>query len=252
MKYQDHIDAGYVSDASAYQNVIDQLNQSDGESQFIQLVTMQNHLPYGDYYTNNEFKEADTSTGLDENEKVQIDTYAKGISYTDQATAAFLNQLNMIEQPITVIFYGDHLPGIYTSEAKYKENQLTLHESDYFIWSNSSSSSAGSKLSPEESDYSSSNFFMASAAEHMDAKVTPFLALLTEVHQSVPAVSRFASTDADWGTGSTSYLDSSGQLIKKKTLSSEAKHLLEDYRLVQYDQTAGKGYLSENWFNRVP
>ena len=252
LKYQDHIDAGYVSDASAYQNVIDQLNQSDGESQFIQLVTMQNHLPYGDYYTNNEFKEADTSTGLDENEKVQIDTYAKGISYTDQATAAFLNQLNMIEQPITVIFYGDHLPGIYTSEAKYKENQLTLHESDYFIWSNSSSSSAGSKLSPEESDYSSSNFFMASAAEHMDAKVTPFLALLTEVHQSVPAVGRFASTDADWGTGSTSYLDSSGQLIKKKNLSSEAKHLLEDYRLVQYDQTAGKGYLSENWFNRVP
>lgn len=252
LKYQDHIDAGYVSDASAYQNVIDQLNQSDGESQFIQLVTMQNHLPYGDYYTNNEFKEADTSTGLDENEKVQIDTYAKGISYTDQATAAFLNQLNMIEQPITVIFYGDHLPGIYASEAKYKENQLTLHESDYFIWSNSSSSSAGSKLSPEESDYSSSNFFMASAAEHMDAKVTPFLALLTEVHQSVPAVGRFASTDADWGTGSTSYLDSSGQLIKKKNLSSEAKHLLEDYRLVQYDQTAGKGYLSENWFNRVP
>lgn len=252
LKYQDHIDAGYVSDASAYQNVIDQLNQSDGESQFIQLVTMQNHLPYGDYYTNNEFKEADTSTGLDENEEVQIDTYAKGISYTDQATATFLDQLNMIEQPITVIFYGDHLPGIYASAAKYKENQLTLHESDYFIWSNSSSSSAGSKLSPEESDYSSSNFFMASAAEHMDAKVTPFLALLTEVHQSVPAVSRFASTDADWGTGSTSYLDSSGQLIKKKTLSSEAKHLLEDYRLVQYDQTAGKGYLSENWFNRVP
>lgn len=252
LKYQDHIDTGYVSDASAYQNVIDQLNQSDGESQFIQLVTMQNHLPYGDYYTNNEFKEADTSTGLDENEEVQIDTYAKGISYTDQATATFLDQLNMIEQPITVIFYGDHLPGIYASAAKYKENQLTLHESDYFIWSNSSSSSAGSKLSPEESNYSSSNFFMASAAEHMDAKVTPFLALLTEVHQSVPAVSRFASTDADWGTGSTSYLDSSGQLIKKKTLSSEAKHLLEDYRLVQYDQTAGKGYLSENWFNRVP
>lgn len=252
LKYQDHIDAGYVSDASAYQNVIDQLNQSDGESQFIQLVTMQNHLPYGDYYTNNEFKEADTSTGLDENEEVQIDTYAKGISYTDQATATFLDQLNMIEQPITVIFYGDHLPGIYASAAKYKENQLTLHESDYFIWSNSSSSSAGSKLSPEESDYSSSNFFMASAAEHMDAKVTPFLALLTEVHQSVPAAGRFASTDADWGTGSASYLDSSGQLIKKKHLSSEAKQLLEDYRLIQYDQTAGKGYLSENWFNRVP
>ena len=252
LKYQDHIDDGYVSDASAYQNVIDQLNQSSGKSQFIQLVTMQNHLPYGDYYTNNEFKEADTSTGLDENEKVQIDTYTKGISYTDQATASFLDQLNMIEQPITVIFYGDHLPGIYSSAAKYKENQLALHESDYFIWSNSSSSSAGSKLSPEESNYSSSNFFMASTAKHMDAKVTPFLALLTEVHQSVPAIGRFASTDADWGTGSTSYLDSSGQLMKKKNLSSEAKQLLEDYRLVQYDQTAGKGYLSENWFNRVP
>lgn len=252
ISHQDHIDNSiYVSDAASYQNVLDYLQQSTDQSQFIQLVTMQNHLPYSDWYVDNEFKDADISSDINDAERQQIDTYAKGVSRTDSATINFLNQLNELQKPTTVIFYGDHLPGIYQTAAMEKRNQLALHESDYFIWSNAASSSSETKLSPEESNYSSSNYFIASAAEHMNAKVSPFLALLTELHEEVPSMGRFASTKDSWGSGSATYLNSDGSIVKKKNLSQKARQLLKDYSLVQYDMTSGKNYLQNLNFTQI-
>lgn len=253
ISHQDHIDNSiYVSDTASYQNVLDYLQQSTDQSQFIQLVTMQNHLPYSDWYVDNEFKDADISSDINDVERQQIDTYAKGVSHTDSATINFLNQLNELQKPTTVIFYGDHLPGIYQTAAMEKRNQLALHESDYFIWSNAASSSSETKLSPEENNYSSSNYFIASAAEHMNAKVSPFLALLTELHEEVPSMGRFASTNDSWGSGSATYLNSDGSIVKKKNLSQKARQLLKDYSLVQYDMTSGKSYLQNMNFTQIP
>ena len=57
----------YASDAEAYQNVVDEL-QNSNHPQFIQLATMQNHPPYSDWYSDNQFKDADT-TNLPADEK---------------------------------------------------------------------------------------------------------------------------------------------------------------------------------------
>lgn len=248
--HQDHIDSSpYVSDAASYQNVLDSINSND-HTQFIQLVTMQNHAPYNDFYADNQFKEADVSQLSDE-EKQSIDNYAKGISLTDQETADFLNQLNAVDKPVTVIFYGDHLPGIYSTATKDKNNTLVMHETDYFIWSNQASASAGVKLDPQTAGYVSSNSFMALAAEHMNAKVSPYLEMLTQVQAQIPAISRLISSNDSWGDGSTAYLDAEGNRVKRKDLSKEANQLLNDYRLVQYDMSKGKGYLNDDGFFAV-
>ena len=248
--HQDHIDSSpYVSDAASYQNVLDSINSND-HTQFIQLVTMQNHAPYNDFYVDNQFKEADVSQLSDE-EKQSIDNYAKGISLTDQETADFLNQLNAVDKPVTVIFYGDHLPGIYSTATKDKNNTLVMHETDYFIWSNQASASAGVKLDPQTAGYVSSNSFMALAAKHMNAKVSPYLEMLTQVQAQIPAISRLISSNDSWGDGSTAYLDAEGNRVKRKDLSKEANQLLNDYRLVQYDMSKGKGYLNDDGFFAV-
>lgn len=246
--YQDRIDSSpYVSDAASYQNVIYAIRTSN-HSQFIQLTTMQNHAPYNDYYTNNQFKEADIST-LPDDEKYNIDNYTKGINLTDQATANFLGQLNTINKPITVIFYGDHLPGVYSTAMGDKNNTLPLHETDYFIWSNQASASTTTKLDSSSTGFVSSNYFAALAATHMNAKVSPYLEMLTEMHAAIPALSRLNSPNTLWNDGSgTAYLDTSGNRINYKTLSEKTRALLRDYRLVQYDMTKGKRYLRNNFF----
>ncbi|OZG62093.1 Phosphatidylglycerol-membrane-oligosaccharide glycerophosphotransferase [Bifidobacterium hapali] len=213
---------------------------------------MQNHMPYNDWYIDNQFKAADISQ-LSDGEKYAIDTYTKGISITDQATADFLNQLNQIDKPITVIFYGDHLPSIYPTAASDPDNTLSLHETDYFIWSNQASPSAGTKLDEQSNAYASSNMFMSMAAEHMNAKVSPYLSLLTKLHDVTPALSRLVLGAGGFGNDtSTTYLDVNGNQIAQQDLSEQAKQLLNDYRLVQYDMTAGKGYLNDTDFFAVP
>ena len=251
--YQDRIDnSPYVDDASSYRNVIDYINSSTSSSDFIQLVTMQNHMPYNDWYNDNQFKAADISQ-LSDGEKYAIDTYAKGISITDQATVDFLNQLNQINKPITVIFYGDHLPAIYSTAASDINNATVMHETDYFIWSNQASPFNTVKLDGETSNFVSSNFFMSLAAEHMNAKVSAYLELLSQVHSVIPAFTRLVLSNGNWTEeGSTTYLDANGNQITQQDLSDQAKQLLNDYRLVQYDMTAGKGYLNDTDFFAVP
>ena len=50
---------------------------------------------------------------------------------------------------------------------------------------------------------------------------------------------------------STTYLDENGNAVKRKALSKQAKKTLHDYELIQYDMTAGKGYLAESEFFKV-
>ena len=244
----------YVSDSEAYQSILDLLGrqQDSKSSQFLQLVTMQNHMPYGDYYDNNEFSDANISEDLSDGERWNINTYTKGINWTDQETEDFLNQLDQIDKPITVIFYGDHLPGIYDTADMDKNNKTVLHETDYFIWSNSVSPSHDTKLNPVTTAYTSSNYFMPLAAEHMNAKVSPYLAMLTELQQEIPAMSRVIGANGGIGQGKATYLDYAGNNIKATALSAKAKRLLKDYKLVQYDQTVGKNYLEDMDFTQVP
>ena len=89
---------------------------------------------------------------------------------------------------------------------------------------------------------------MALAAEHMNAKISPYLALLTQLSTHVPAMSRAVVEDS----GKATYLDSNGAVITKKDLSKKTEQLLDDYKLVQYDQTSGKNYLSGEDFTKIP
>ncbi|HJI55478.1 MAG TPA: LTA synthase family protein [Bifidobacteriaceae bacterium] len=243
----------YVSDSEAYQSILGLIDKQQNwkSSQFLQLVTMQNHLSYGDYYDNNEFSDANISEDLSDGERWNINTYTKGINWTDQETADFLNQLDQINKPITVIFYGDHLPGIYDTADMDKNNKTVLHETDYFIWSNSASPSHDTKVNPITTAYTSSNYFMPLAAEHLNAKVSPYLAMLTELQQEVPAMSRVIGANGGIGQGKATYLDYAGNNIKATALSTRAKKLLEDYKLIQYDQTVGKDYLKNLNFTQI-
>lgn len=239
----------YVSDTATYNSVMAEL-QDHQSPEFISVMTMQNHLPYTDWYDNNQFHATDATTGEDfpEDEESSMNTYVKGINYTDQALHNFLAQLDQLDRPVTVIWYGDHYPSAFVTANSDPANALALHETDYFIWSNAASASAGVKLSDEDAAYSSSNFFMAQAAEHMNAKVSPYLAFLTRMHQQIAAMG--LQIDAT-STSGAEYLDAQGNPIDEADLTDEQRQLLDDYKLVQYDVTAGKGYLRTTGFMDV-
>ena len=255
IKYQDKIDESpYVSDKSSYDSALEGI-KSGKTNKFIQIITMQNHMPYHEWYENNDYTaESTTGTPLGDDEQQSIETYQKGVEITDQATQEFLNELDALDKPVTVVFYGDHLPGIYSSASEDDNNSLALHLTDYFIWSNKASSSQGNKAS--DAAHSSPNFFVAQAADHMNAKVSPYLAFLTEMHSKIaamepPVVNKIQGWDRI-PEGQNTYLDQNGNPMSTDDFDKETKQLLADYKLIQYDITAGKNYLKDTDFMTLP
>ena len=255
IKYQGKIDESpYVSDKSSYDSALEGI-KSGKTNKFIQIITMQNHMPYHEWYENNDYTaESTTGTPLGDDEQQSIETYQKGVEITDQATQEFLNELDALDKPVTVVFYGDHLPGIYSSASEDDNNSLALHLTDYFIWSNKASSSQGNKAS--DAAYSSPNYFVAQAADHMNAKVSPYLAFLTEMHSKIaamepPVVNKIQGWDRI-PEGQNIYLDQNGNPMSTDDFDKETKQLLADYKLIQYDITAGKNYLKDTDFMTLP
>lgn len=255
ISHQDKLGSSpYVSDEAAYKSTLEELKKTKF-NQFIQLITMQNHMPYHDWYPNNEFTaQSTTGTALGKTEQESIQTYQKGAAITDQETEKFLKQLDKIDKPITVVFYGDHLPGIYSTASEDSNNSLALHLTDYFIWSNKASSSQGNKA--ENSAYTSPNFFMAQTAEHMNAKVSPFIAFLTQMHQKISAMEPpVVNQIQGWQRipeGQSLYLDASGKPMAASDFDKKTQQLVDDYKLIQYDITTGRNYLKSLGFMDLP
>lgn len=230
----------YVSDETAYQNTLDVINGYKN-GQFINLVTMQNHMPYSDYYDNS--GDYQVNSDMDDSEKNTISNYSAGISYTDRAVQKFIEQIDKINKPITVVFYGDHLPGIYSN---IDGNSLEARETDYFIYSNKYARQHGAK-NLKHVKYVSPIDFIALTAEQTNSKVSPYYALLTEIQKELPTIKVYAYNNGK----NPVFVDKKGKTIKYKQLTRKQKRLYNDLKLVQYDLTAGNQYLYKTKFFNV-
>lgn len=193
-----------VSDQSVYRKVIQLADNPN--AQFFSVITMQNHVPWSE--ANPEDLTAENKL-LSKDENDELTNYSKLIQHTDIATQEFLDDLSQLDKNITVVFYGDHLPGIYPKKV-FEENPESQYLTDYFIWNNKKET----KL-----DYPkvNSSDFIATLFEHDNLKVSPYYALLTDVlhHAS----------------------------IDKVKLTKEEQQVADDMKLIQYDISNGKGYL---------
>lgn len=229
--------SSYNSDYTAYANGLKQINSQNG-GQFINLISIQNHMPYNNWYPKNEYMgkisgELFNSGAVRE----QMATYIKGVQYTDKAVKKFIGQIDKINKPITVVFYGDHYPSILSQSytAKYP---VQMHSTRYFIYSNKYARAHGAKEKlVKNTNFVNTSDFIAMMLEQTNSKVTPYQALLTEVHEKLPAIT--INFDGDKGF---ELINQKGERVNPKTLTSEQRALLNDYEAVQYDMTAGKAY----------
>lgn len=239
LSYQSKIGKNpYVSDSSAYKQTLKLISDNKKKSQFIQLSTMQNHMPFDKYYSNsNKYK----VTGSGASDKQSIENYSQGLNYTDKALKKFITSLNKNKRNITVVWYGDHLAALYDGDSMQKYG-VQLHETDYFIYNNKSR-----KIIDIPQNVVSPYEFPAMALSVANAKLTPYYALLTQVQEHLPAmITNPATVGGHVFGGSTDFINSNNKIIKKSKLTSSQKKLVHDYTLIQYDLTAGKQY-SAKW-----
>ena len=225
----------YLSDTTAYDNALAQVNKKNG-GQFINLITIQNHMPFNDWYKNPISVKAGTSAlnGV----KTQIETYATGTNYTDQAVKAFREKIDKINKPIVWVFYGDHLPGIYNGVT----DQILLHSTDYFIYANKYAQEHGALGKQSNTQYVGPNDFIALALKQGNIKLNPYNALMTDVQAKLPAIWSKTDSSRTSSTLGMRFINESGRSESYKQLSAKQRQLLHDYQIIQYDISTGKQY----------
>lgn len=245
---QEKIDRSpYLDDKTAFANALRVLKER-GNGQFINLVSMQNHFPYDKgYYDGTKKYRVTGSAVTDETTADMIADFATGLSYTDKAVANFIKQIDKLNRPVTIVFYGDHLPGIYSGN-NMKKDGVVLHETDYFIYSNKYARKHGAKTKlAKATGLVAPNDFPAMVAEQTNSKVNGYLALLTKVKDELPAMSTSPKLNATNNYNTmVSFVAKQGKILKPEQLTKKQQELYHDYQLVQYDMTAGKQYLLKN------
>ncbi|MGM0125330.1 hypothetical protein IGI37_002728 [Enterococcus sp. AZ194] len=226
MVYTDKLENNaYISDSSAYREVMDILND-DYTPQFVHLVTMQTHMPYNGKYTTLDY-DATGQGNMD-----SLKNYLQDVSYSSQALKEFLINLKNIKRQTLVVFWGDHLPGIYSEEVQAENEESTLHETQFLMYDNT-----GNLTNSDTHTAVTSPFYFASdLMEQSNQPTTGFYQLLTTVQKELPAFER-------------NLYYQNGQWVKEISQSTKEATAYEDYQLIQYDIVAGKQYsLAENFF----
>ena len=90
----------------------------------------------------------------------------------------------------------------------------------------------------------------------MNAKVSPYVAFLTKLHKHISAMEPpVVNTIQGWDRipeGQPIYLDHDGRPMVYSAMDEQTKQLLDDYKLIQYDVTAGKNYTRNTNFFTMP
>lgn len=222
MKHTDKLENNpYISDAAAYQEIFDQLEKNK-KPQFLHLVTMQTHMPYENKY-------ADLPYMVKGDNSLSVQSYLQDIAYSSEALKNFLNELDELPERTLVVFWGDHLPGIYSDEIQ-KENQgHQLHETEFLMYDNRH------ELNNQQVT-TSPFYFGADLFQQARLQTTGFQTLLSDLQKELPAFEKGMYYQA-------------GQWSKEARMNKKQEKIYQDYQMIQYDITAGNQYsLKEKFF----
>jgi phosphoglycerol transferase MdoB-like AlkP superfamily enzyme len=210
-------DNEFIDDKSAFDEVARQIDETD-EPLMVNLVTMQNHIPVDGNY--------DDPIGVEGVEGAQEDrigNYARGLKHTDDALADFLDGLERSKEKTVVVFYGDHLPGIYDSSISDQNPDEGMYTTPFFIWS---SEGTPQQQLPQVSPIQ----FLPLLYQTVDAPVPPYFVMLDRLRARISAIEQGR------------LLDPTGQKLAPEDLDRQAQRLLADARMVQYDFSIGERY----------
>ncbi|WP_430597418.1 LTA synthase family protein [Enterococcus sp. AZ177] len=218
----------YISDESAYKEVLDLL-KDENEPQFVHLVTMQTHMPYSDKYPTTEYSSQSLGN------KTAIDRYMQDVAYSSEALKQFTTDLKDVKRRTLVVFWGDHLPSIYSDKIKADNDEVRMHETEFLMYDNQE------KLSGRNThDVLISPFYFAPTLfEQSNIQMTGFYQLLSELEKQIPAFEKgFYYKDKLWS--------------KTLSLNKTQQDLYNDYRLIQYDIVSGENYsLNTDFFKGI-
>lgn len=224
--YQDKIENHrYISDLSAFKEILHTMEEvPTGENAFIYLATIQNHSPY-QYKLFPTIDFTVTNPSYDITTKESFESYLQGLNHTDNAVQYFVTELEKVDRPVTVVFFGDHYPPFAKNLVEPGENFKT----DYFIYQN---------YQQKKLDYPfvSPNFLSAITLQLIDLDPSPYYRFIGDMFKQFTVLHEQS-------------IIRDGTTFEDYTVDPTIQGFYEQYKLLQYDIVAGKQYsINMNYF----
>ena len=184
---QEELIRKYVSDRELYKKIIERYeNRGRNEDLFVMSISMQNHGGYTTTYEN--FEENYYKTGRSYTDANQ---YFSLIRESDDALAELITYFSFVEDPVEIIFFGDHQPSLNKKFYRLMNGKglsgLTLEELEalytvpFFIWTNYDT--------PEEMvEITSLNFLSTMTLERAGIDLPPYHQFMSDLMEVVPAI----------------------------------------------------------------
>lgn len=219
-----------VTDKATYERALEKIEAGDGP-QFIFDVTIQNHGGYESGLIPAE-DQVELDSSLIQSE--EVNEFLSCLKRSEADLRWFIDELNALDEPTVVVFFGDHQPGFAdwlfeTCEGKGVD-ESTLAEvqqrftTPYFIWANKAAQAEGAPTvvrAVEDAEDLSTNFLGSVLIEAAGLPQTPLSRYMEALRAQVPALNLngYMTSDGAWH-----WFDQ----------VTEASDDLEDYRMVQY------------------
>ncbi|PFQ08266.1 phosphoglycerol transferase [Bacillus cereus] len=228
-------DGDYISDLAMSKEIIAELEEQK-QPTFIHAVTMQNHFPF----TEGRFGEnlIEISGLENEESKGELETYTEGLRRSDEALQYLIEQLDNLDRPTLLVFFGDHLPSLGTNKSFYKENGYIMNEKTP---SERLAMAQTPLLMYANFDMPNDNLGLVSPIhfsnlifDYAGLNKSLFYQFLSELYKEIPVLRDELKVDKN------------GEVIND--LTKKQKKMLEQYKMLQYDLLVGNQYSTDILF----
>ena len=208
-----------------------------GDNLFAYVTTIQNHMSYdygkyGDGYT---FKKVYTDKEVSYDNRAYLPVYMEGIYDADASLKKMTDYFSQREEPVVLVFFGDHFPALGADREVYKELGLPMadetgnssddpfcaYEPPYLVWANDSAAEeldfekTVKSLDLPEDGIISANYLGAVLLELTGrGEEDSFFQYLNEMRRELPVVSGGRYKDAD-GNIITKLSEDQQELVSK-------------------------------------
>ena len=183
--------------------------EASGAPVFNYTTTIQNHMSYraekyGEGYV---FPPVETSVSLTEEAETLLKVYIEGARDADAMLGRLWRYFDAREEPVILVFWGDHLPylgdnmlayaelGLDIGKIGARENPLSPFETPYVIWANDAAAETldwGSAVEALEMPERISASFLGAAVLELTGRggESPWFAFLNQLRRELPVVQK--------------------------------------------------------------
>ena len=177
----------YISDEEYYNKIIERFESKSGnEDLFIMSISMQNHGGYTEKYES--FPENIQVLGGNYEDANQ---YLSLLNHSDKALEKFITYFENVEEPVEIVFFGDHLPSLKSKFFKSLngkglsgldlEQLQDLYTIPFMIWTNYDTEEVSVEMS-------SINYLATLALERAGLPLPAYNQFLLDMMEHIPAI----------------------------------------------------------------